>query len=238
MKKIFDDFNGRSKEVERYIQVLTRLEQPEIIIMSKLTGARQKIFQEDSLKVMKATAFLLIYNLVESSIRSAFSFAYSEIGRSRVDLSKVNNRLRTIWIRQQFKQKEGTPNILSMDSVYSYTEKIVNEVIEEISINVKGEFLPISGNLDNEEILKLCIKHGVKTEVDKKARGGQYLRIVKEKRNDLSHGDSTFSDCGKDYTSTDLLRIFKESKLFLRGILKNIKKFLDKKDYIVSNPGG
>uniref|UniRef100_UPI0035CC0E4B MAE_28990/MAE_18760 family HEPN-like nuclease n=1 Tax=uncultured Nostoc sp. TaxID=340711 RepID=UPI0035CC0E4B len=70
MKKILDldDFNERAKDVSDYLYFLRDLEQGQILLNKN--GAISKIDDELD-KSLKATGFLLLYNLIESTMRNA-----------------------------------------------------------------------------------------------------------------------------------------------------------------------
>ena len=79
MWPVLQSFEERVQEVEKYLRVLEKLEAPSVVLFDKSTGREKRVFEEGSLKVMKATVFLLLYNLIESSIRSAFGELYKSV---------------------------------------------------------------------------------------------------------------------------------------------------------------
>lgn len=229
MQNVIDDFNERVAEVEQYLKVLERLEKPEVVLFDKSTRREKRVLQEGSLKVMKATVFLLIYNVVESAIRSAFGYLYGEIATASMTGRDLRLELRKIWIKQQFQRLDD--DSASIRTFRELTERLVDEVADGKAINLEGRLLPVSGNLDADAIRQICHRHGVIVSVHKNAAGGVEMKTVKNQRNALAHGNSSFSDCGKQYTVTDLKRIKTQAVIFVRGILRNVKKFTDKKQY-------
>ena len=90
----------------------------------------------------------------------------------------------------------------------------------------------ISGNLDAEKIRRICNDHGISFQISPQCKGGYVLADVKEKRNSLAHGTLSFVECGRDYTMEDLEKTKKQTILFLKGILKGMKEYYDKQQYL------
>jgi len=230
MQDVISDFNERVTEVAQFLKVLERLESPGVVLYDKTTRRQKRVFQEGSLKVMKATVFLLIYNVVESSIRSAFGHLYGEIAMASMTGNDLRAELRKIWIKQQFQGLDE--DSASVRTFRELTERLVEEIVDGKTVNLEGRLLPVSGNLDADSIRQVCKKHGVVVSVHKNASGGVEMKTVKDQRNALAHGNSSFSDCGKQYTVTDLKRINSQAVIFVRGILRNVQKYTGKKQYV------
>ena len=54
-------------------------------------------------------------------------------------------------------------------------------------------------------------------------------------RNDLAHGNKSFSEIGKDIIIGDLLKIKDEVVEYIGQILKNIEAYLNAKEYLDSS---
>jgi hypothetical protein len=230
MQTVLDDFADRVAEVERYIKVLERLENPDVVLYDKSTRREKRVFEEGSLKVMKATVFLLIYNIVESAIRSAFGQLYEEIENEGMTGSTLSSDLRKIWIQQHFKSLDNDSS--SIRTFRELTERIVEKIASGSTLKLDDRLMPVSGNLDSDTIRQVCNRHGVSTRVHRHASGGVELKTVKDQRNSLAHGNSSFSDCGQQYAVADLKRIMRQTVVFVRSILNNVKDYSDRKQYV------
>lgn len=230
MQAVLDDFAERVAEVDQYLKVLERLEKPNVVLYDKATRKEKRVFNEDSLKVMKATVFLLIYNIVESAIRSAFGYMYDQIGRDGATGSDLRAELRKLWIRQKFQSLDE--DSASIRSFRDLTEQLVEEITSGNAVILSDRLLPVSGNLDSDSIRQVCHRHGVSVRVHRYASGGAELKTVKDQRNALAHGSMSFSECGKQYAVTDLKRIKQQAVIFVRSILKNVQQYTDQKQYV------
>ncbi|MBC6109187.1 MAE_28990/MAE_18760 family HEPN-like nuclease [Pedobacter fastidiosus] len=80
--------------------------------------------------------------------------------------------------------------------------------------------------MDGLKIRDFATKYGFSSNTHRNANNGVKLHQVKTQRNSLAHGNTSFAECGRNYTIGDLRDIKKQVIIYLRNILKNITKFL------------
>lgn len=56
---------------------------------------------------------------------------------------------------------------------------------------------------------------------------GEDLLTIKNKRNHLAHGNFSFAEIGKDYTTGDLNAFSKSTYLFLLDVIDQYQRFID-----------
>ncbi|WP_096085493.1 MAE_28990/MAE_18760 family HEPN-like nuclease [Agaribacterium haliotis] len=230
MDHIVEDFNQRVSEIDSYLKVIALLsENCTRVVKTGQLRRRERQVDREALKVMRATVMLMLYNLVESSIRSSFSFLYEEINSSEKTLEDVTTKIQNEWIKQQFVNVE--PISSNQVTYRDLTFKIINEVLRNEALHFDPEKLPISGNIDARQVRKLAERHNIHNPIHYKAREGAELLTVKNQRNSLSHGNSTFTEVGNMYTVDDLQRIKKQVVTYLKSTLKNINRYADKTQY-------
>ena len=108
------------------------------------------------------------------------------------------------------------------EKVSELSEKILNDSLLEFS----QECINISGNIDAQKIRDIAKKFGYLEPKD-----GRGLQTIKDKRNQLAHGEFTFSDIGKNYTSNDLIEYKSEVVSFIEGVLNNVEVYINTKGY-------
>lgn len=227
MQAVLDDFARRTGEVSGYLEMLHALDRTGAAITGK--RSRPVKVEDEWRRVSKAGAYLMIYNLVESSVRAAFSHVYSAMETDGCDLQSASEKLRLLWIDHHHRSidRESSP-----PSRYREIAKtLVSAALANEGLRLQSSRLPISGNLDAEAIRYICHNHGVSVVVPRAAKGGEVLDAVKEQRNALAHGDKSFAECGREVTVSDLRRIFKQAVTFLRAILRNIEAFVNQRAY-------
>ncbi|MGK7930277.1 MAG: MAE_28990/MAE_18760 family HEPN-like nuclease [Microcystaceae cyanobacterium] len=221
MQSVLDDFNERAKEVTDYMTFLNDLDQ-ETIKLSK-NGVLSKI-DDELAKTLKATAYLLLYNLVESTMRNAVQFIFDEIKTNNIAFDSLRTEIKKI-IWQNVKKRNSD----------TLTNNIIQLTTDIIHITFETEDL-FFGNVDakliREEIAK---KYGFSPNTDySQTKGGIDLLSIKKNRNDLAHGSVPFSEVGKGKTATELVEISERVIEYLRQILNNINQYLDNQEYLDS----
>lgn len=221
MQTVLDDFNKRAKEITDYVVFIKNLENQNIKINQENQVTKIDI---ELLKTLKATAYLLIYNLIESTMRLAIEYIFNEIKTKKVSFDNLRQELkRLIW--QNIKNK----------SADTLTEKIINIGKDIIDASFDSSKL-FSGNVDAKEIKETAKKFGFSYQTDDtNTRGGTDLLSIKTHRNNLAHGWESFNDVGKNATGENLGEISERVIEYLRQILENIEQYLANEEYLESN---
>jgi len=226
MKEILKEFKERVKEVNLYFAFLTSVVSKDIHLHSTKTGEGQQVDVEIQ-KILKANLFLILYNLVEAIIKKSIQEIYDSIERDGLPYKLTRPEIQKILITHRYKQiRESSPT-----NFVQAIEELLTDALNDAAVKLDPASIPISGNLDAQEIRKLARVYGFSETTKKAKRGGSDLLTVKNQRNLLAHGNLTFSECGRNYNINDLKRIKNEVIWFLEDILKNIKLYIDAKEY-------
>lgn len=234
MQQIIDAFNERVKEVELYFRFLEKLEEPNVsLYFPRKKTHRYKEIESDILKVLKANAFLIIYNLVESGVRDGILEIYRQIEGNNSTYESVRDEIREIWIKHNYRKIFN--ETANWDSGRKMATQLVEDAINRAIIQLDESAIPLSGNLDARQIREICSLHGIPHRSHGNAQGGNRLREVKEQRNALAHGHLSFSECGRQFTTNDLGAIKHQAVIFVRSILRSMKRYADRKQYTVTD---
>lgn len=230
MQTVLRDFEQRALEVQGYLRMLKAMDWSGAVIHAPgKPSHRNTDIKDEWRKVAKATVYLVIYNNIESAIRSAFAHLYEVIETEKCTLQVVSDEVRDIWIEVQHKKisrEQATPESYRKKAAEMVLAALADQVVELV-----GTRLPIAGNLDARKIREICKMHDVSSDVHHAAKRGVDLRIVKEQRNALAHGHKSFSECGREITVDDLVRIANQAAVFIRGILRNVEDYIIKRRY-------
>lgn len=225
---LFQDFNERSKEVSKYFLFLQSLEQgiTKLVIESKEGNKTQKVDPELA-KTLKASAFLLLYNLIESTMRNAIEAIFDELQSQGVSFDEIRPELKKVVL----KNLNAKLNKTNIDEFY---KNIVDVCLALEIIKVSKPEKLFSGNIDALEIKKKAKEYGfsAKTKTD-----SSDLLTVKTNRNDLAHGIKSFAEVGKDKSAEELIKIQDNVVKYLKQILDNIETYLANKEYLDSSTG-
>lgn len=110
---LFKDFDERSQEVSRYFWFIKNLEQGSIkLSMGNAQNPKTKEIDKDLIKTLKATGFLLLYNLIESTMRNAIEAIFDELINKNISFDRVRDELKKIIIKN-FKENQSTDTLLT-----------------------------------------------------------------------------------------------------------------------------
>lgn len=208
--------NAQFDEVTLYITLIARLESNRTLGVRALNASQ-------AMPILKASVFLMLYNLIEGNVRSVFSEIYSKIDIERLSFQQLSVELQKIWLKQQF---DGVlPESANHSTYLSAFEAVAQRIEVKEHIALSSRKLPVSGNLDAQAVRKICKMHGFQIQTSKYAKGGEVLTIIKDKRNALAHGNQSFAECGREYAVADLKRMTKEVKHFVLGVHKSARQF-------------
>ena len=228
MVTVLTDFEKRVTEIELFFKHLENLEEKgALLYFPNRTRNKYLSHNNELIKILKANVFLLLYNLAESSIRQSLAEIYDTITSENLTYQEVIDEIKKIWIVQNHKNFRN----LGIDNIFTAINQLANETID---IKFDSEKL-ISGNVDGRKIREFSDKHGFSERTHRNAKNGNKLHQIKTQRNNLAHGNTSFAECGRVYTILQLRETKKEVILYLRNILRNIKTYLDNREYAIVN---
>jgi len=230
---VIQDFEDRVNEIDLYIEFVKDVHErgASLSLPNKARPQdRNKPISNSLTAVMKANIFLILYNLIEASIREGILTIYETMEREGCSYKNINDEIKGIWTKHQFKNCFDMN--ASWETYYGKAINMIDDVISENVVQLNRNAIPTSGNLCADQVRSICTQHGICTTVHRSARGGAALADVKEQRNLLAHGHLAFSECGRQFEIDQIDSFKNESTIFVRGILRNMSDFLDSKGYL------
>ena len=223
MNTVLLDFNTRAQEVDDYFIFLEGLikQTTKLSIADDAGTYKIQSLNPELAKTLRANGFLLLYNLVESTMRNSIEAIFDELKTQAISFDRLKPAIKMI-VLQNIKNRSPKKIHLQINQI---STDIVTATFERQEL--------FSGNVDSRLIKELAEKYGFsyKTEFTK-TKNGQNLVVVKSNRNDLAHGLKSFEEVGRDKTIDELLEIKDEVIEYLRQILENIKTYLDNQEYL------
>lgn len=173
---LIQDFTKRSKEVSKYFIFLKNLEQgtTKLSMTGKCDIAKNKEIDPELLKTLKASGFLLLYNLVESTMRNVIEAIFDELRSEGISYDQIRPEIKKIVLRNL--KKRNPDKIFLSITVIS---------VDVITAGFDKEDL-FSGNLDGKKIRETAAEYGCSHATDHaKTDNDKDLLTVKTNRNDL-----------------------------------------------------
>lgn len=215
------EYNKRLHEVEVYFSTLKLLDNGNCFIkcVDILGTETIKGIDAELSMILKANGFLLLYNLIESTIRRSIDAVINSIHASSVTYRNLSDALRKLWIRQE------TRNINNDKIMF-----IASSILENGLLIFEKNCINISGNIDAQKIREIFKQLG-----GNEIKDGRCLEAIKNKRNNLAHGEFSFSEIGKDYTVNELISYKDDTKDYLSKVLDEIELYINSQKYLNDN---
>ena len=214
-------FEQRKSDVDVHFRCLKFINGVEshkgVPVVDPTSGLQLRVDQQMQC-CLKAQTFVILYNMVESTICECLNFIYDSIADDGLMYAELTDEMRNMWTASCKRAGKTEWN-------WAESAKMPLLVIyEEIAINT-------SGSIDIRKIYEIFQKHGCSISEDKREECGDSFLKVKNKRNRLAHGNESFSHCGSNYLYSDLEKMKNDITCFLGIVIEVTKRFVKDKKY-------
>lgn len=218
-----NNIKSQLEELEKVLETTKKLEKRQRKI-------KKNNFQERQLIVaIRASSYLIMYNAIESSMRSVLRSIREQIESENIDFQQVADFWRLDLLQSNFleKMQNGTNhgNVLS-----DFIPMLNGKVSWEES---KKDRLPNSGNFGQSAAIKFKDQLLINWKAPDRTLNGSDLENIRERRNALAHGLETFREAGDKITSSDLLEIIRRIKAFMMSFLDALEQYRDDRKYTI-----
>lgn len=225
----FSEFNDKCMEIERYLDFLDKLDSgSDNHLLSKNIHNiwETSVISREVQKTIRASTYLLIYNLLESSMCNALDSIHLTLESENIDLQSVSKKIKRV-IYNNLKNGLGDKSI----------ENLLDSNIDLRSIIMKHGYNKkdlLSGNFDVDVLKKIEKKYGFESHPLNGQQGlysPQNIRDIKIKRNELAHGALSFEQCGQSIPINSMTNKYNDAKKMMLSIFNGLNNFLDQKAY-------
>jgi hypothetical protein len=222
MQSVKADFRERASEVRRYFHFVaaTASGSSEISIVKHDQNTLGIGEKDELLKTLKASCYLLLYNLVESTMRNVVEAIFDEFRAENVRFDDCREEIKRL-VLVNFRARNPDKLLAKLTDIACH---VVTETFE-----AKEMF---AGNIDAKEIRDTAERFGF---IPPSKNTGWMMRTVKDNRNDLAHGNKSFSEIGKDVTPDRLEEARKQTFVILFLTIRNVSAYLSRKRYLAAN---
>lgn len=230
--------NERSDEVTTYLEFLKVAVERRATIRAK-DGALELPLSQTLTHTLKANLLLLLYSAMEATLIQLLDEMHSAIEANCTSVDLLNAQLLRVVLKTV--KRDSSEKALSSaaplhKSLFEFWIKDWQGKSSGKEKRVDG----ISGSVDSKVIYSQLEKFGVVPSTDNGRVPAEFaervLQKVKNKRNELAHGEKSFTDLGREMAVEDL--VDDSSKVFenLRKIVDAVDKYLLDRRYLASLP--
>ncbi|MFS1236805.1 MAE_28990/MAE_18760 family HEPN-like nuclease [Enterococcus lactis] len=200
MKKNFEKL---VKEIDLFLELLEYMENQLIGFENDCSIFVLEIVDKDKceavFKSLKSNVILMMYNLIESTVRLTMNAYYDEFNDKKLSYKSLVEEIKKTWIKQSLGMAKNGDSI--QKSIYEMIELAVEE---ESTVEISFEQFTLSGNADLREIKEIMKNHGIEYDEKNFKTFGGSLKSIKDMRNSLAHGNVSFQDNGRELTISEL----------------------------------
>jgi hypothetical protein len=228
----------RSTEVTSYLEFLKVAVERRAVLSAK-DGEQQFPLTLELTHTLKANLVLLLYSAMEATLVQLLDEMHDDIGANCSSADALNVHLLRVVLRTVKKDSKST--VLSSasplhSSLFRYWMDDWTSRISGKDKRVDG----ISGSVDSLVFYEQLKKFGVVAQTPNDRPPAHLtdaaLQKVKNNRNELAHGEKSFTDLGRDLSveslETDSLAVFDT----LRNIATEVDIYLREKRYLAQPP--
>ncbi|MCL1491658.1 MAG: MAE_28990/MAE_18760 family HEPN-like nuclease [Pseudanabaena sp. Salubria-1] len=246
MKEFIRDFHKRILEIDKYFELVDRIEPLGTFTSNSIIfPSGEYAVDRDLQKILKSHCYLLLYNLVESSIRNGIMEIHYAISADNLTYKDLSPRIKKLWLLND-RSKSFTSSNIKKDTIATNLQEIIELILDDQVISLDASNIPISGNLDAKTINELINMYGFSGNLGISAKEMDIiLNFVVKIRCDLAHGNVSFCDASNQITwnrsvsDTDIIdRVYRDvvddkGKIvtYLTHLLHNIDDYIENKKY-------
>ena len=230
MNNAWKVFRDRRQEVKQYVRFVYDLinNEENCGFHSEINTHSQSSKRFVDIRIHKATVILLLYNLIESTTTSAIIAIYSKIKEDGVCFNDCSDNIKQVFLKNcQKRFNNSSWEIEKVSQLFKDLNWTIAKYLVYHDFNTNNI---LSCNVGINELKKLSKRYGFNNPVS----GYNYKSIsaIKDKRNDLAHGNKTFSEVGQSLGKKDIIQYYVLTIRLMISTLKSVESFLQNKEYL------
>jgi hypothetical protein len=246
MKEFIRDFQKRVVEINKYFELVDKIEQLGAFSTNSIVfPSGEYTVDGDLQKILKSHCYLLLYNLIESSIRNGIIAIHDAVLIDRLTYRELSPQVKKIWALNDL-SKSFRDAYIKKETIANNLQNAIESILDDETITLDPTNIPVSGNLDAKTIKELIDMYGFYGNLGVQAREmDDILNFIVKIRCDLAHGNVSFCDASSDIiwnrssnatdSNANIFRYLVEDKekvvTYLTHMLQNIENYIDNKRY-------
>lgn len=233
---IKEEFEKRIIEIESFYEILEIIEMEKPNISAYNINKDKDIIlaiNNQKIDILRSTAYLLMYNLIESTIYNSIVSIFNEIEDKKLRYFDIIEELRSYWLNSRYKHNNKSKKETIINTILQITNEIFNNTIVLVSNQIN-----YGGSLDTKNIINTANSMKIETGTlykkinEDKDQYENIFRDIKNNRNWLAHGEKSFIEVGSKSTYLQLQNAKTYVLLFLKEYISSVEKYINNEEYI------
>lgn len=170
--------------------------------------------------ILKSSFMLVLYNMIESITTVVFDRIHEEI--ADCNYSKAIPKLRAKYVDYYFAKSTSNDYKKNFDSIVNGDLKLPLLSVYQSKVQL------FSGNIDGRKLNSILSSYGIEP-IKNKNRAD--LKVIKEKRNKIAHGEESFTDSCRIYTIQDLEKYLSSVSKVLKELITVSEVYINSEAY-------
>ncbi|MCF6458731.1 MAE_28990/MAE_18760 family HEPN-like nuclease [Pseudoalteromonas sp. MMG024] len=222
MDMVLDEYKDRQEDIDMLVSLISSLKEGnKLIVVDENNEAISEMqINEDLINILKSVIYVMCYNQVESTVRGCVETIYDHLEDTCTGYNELKVSI----------QKELLHSVLKIyETGGSLHKKVGNELelkLPKASFQIRRIF---NGNVSKRTMNELTRVYGITITADPKD-----LNLLKEARNELAHGNASFSQYGRKDTVDDCVSISSRVSSYLSTMIHCFDEYIVNKYYLCS----
>lgn len=218
MREIKNDFKTRLVHAKEYCGLLKFLNDDKWLRPPSIQLSEDRTFDisQDLFKILKSNTFIIIYNIVESTIYNCITKIHDSIEMENIGYKEASDKIQELW---------------TQDCSREDIKKTIQNIHLNEQITLEGKTVHISGSIDVRKISDIADKYGIYGYLNESPQTANSFLKVKNRRNHLSHGEHNYATASQDITVNELLKIVDDVENYLSSFLVNVETYIQTKKF-------
>lgn len=230
--------DGRKNEIEQFFQFLMHLQidQNNSYTVSVYGDSMEdeNVFElnHTHTQIFKSNCFLLLYNILEGTVFKSLEFILDKIKDEELSYQEVLKEIQEIWLKSQFPKGTNLDEIEHL-KIFERMDNLLHKKVEIDLITFRDKNRGYFGKSNlNDDVIhnELFPKIGIK--LTNKISESK-LDDIKNKRNNLAHGGTSFSELGQTVSFRELIQYKDKTFKYLEKFVHEISEYVSSKKYKV-----
>lgn len=225
---IRDEFAIRQEDIDLLIELTKNLDEMNISgynanYLDDNENIKSLHVSQRLVDVMKSALYLLAYNQTESTMSGCLAEVYDKIDDNEVGYDELKPGIQKAIVRGLLKKYSGSGNSL------------VNLVDGKLSLNSPRASFDIkkifNGNIKTKSIHDLNNEYGINIVWNASHNNGRDITTLKDARNDLTHGNKSFSHYSSSKDLSVVIGEVNSSSSYLDAVITGFEQYVNNNEY-------
>lgn len=217
-----EEYEERASDIMEIISLASAIyEESERLDQNAQQGLVSRL--ETRVNILKSSIHMMLYNQVENTARGCIESIYDHLQDSEVNYSSLKDKFQISILHRIISDNE------TGKSLYQKIGSDISKKIISASMNIRKEF---NGNVCKPVLHKITQAYGIQIATSPECRNGADLDLLKDIRNELAHGSTSFSKKGQLDSLEEVISRAQRIDIYLRLLISSTEEYIATSGYL------